>query len=347
MSKLLSALFLFATAAALAPSSFANGCNGGGGGGGGNKLRCDAGGPYNAGAQAPFVVVTLDGTDSRNETGYAWSTNFPGALFDDVNSPRPTLTIPVTDDCSFNVNVFLTVTNANDSKSCSTRVRVRDCTPPVITCPEKAKIFCGSSTSPDALGRAEATDNCDTNVSITYKDKLIFNECPADRFDHIIERTWKARDNDCNTSKCTQLIDVVKNVTFLDIRPGVCPNEYNTSSCDLLPVAILGLDGFNVGNIQWNTVKLYGRNCNGGPVSPVCFQFSDVAGPNYAGGAECACANVPPDGKTDLVAYFSRSSLNCRLGLDNLPAGTAVSVVVTGRLCNGCKFVAEDCLLIL
>ncbi|MCY2959355.1 MAG: hypothetical protein NTY35_04250 [Planctomycetota bacterium] len=345
MSKLLSAFFVAASAFAFAPSSLANGCNGGGGGGN-NQLQCDAGGPYTVGAQAPFVTVQLDGRDSTNETGYAWTTTFPGALFDDAASGTPTLTIPVSNDCSFNVVVRLTVTNGNNSKSCHATVRVRDCTPPVITCPENAKVFCGSDTSPDALGRATATDNCDTDVKVTYKDTVTPGACAADRFDSVIRRRWKATDNDCNQSVCFQTIDVVKNVTKLDVRPGVCPNGYDPDACDLLPVAILGLDGFNVGNIQWNTVKLYGRNCDGGPVSAQCFTLADVAGP-FFGGAECDCSAVGPDGKLDLVGYFKRSKLNQRLGLDDLPAGSVVSVVVTGRLCDGCKFVAEDCLLIL
>ncbi len=310
------------------------------------KLDCDAGGPYTASSAGAFAVVELDGTDSRNETGYLWSTNYPGAMFDDVESGQPTLTIPLNGDCSFELTVRLTVTNSKESKTCSTTVRLRDTEPPKIFCPETAKIVCGQSTSPNDLGCATATDNCDSNVKVTYSDKVTYTSCPADRFDSIIERRWKATDDDCNTSKCTQIIDVVKQSTFLDVRPGVCPNEYDAASCDLLPVAILGLDGFNVGQIQWNTVKLYGRNCDGGPVSPQCFQFKDVAGP-IAGGPECACDVVPPDGNLDLVAFFSRNKLNQRLGLDCLPPGTTVSVVVTGRLCNGCKFVAEDCMIVL
>jgi len=66
MFKFLSTLCLVAGAVALAPSSFANGCNGGGGGGGQNQLRCDAGGPYVAAAQAPFATVQLDGRGSLN-----------------------------------------------------------------------------------------------------------------------------------------------------------------------------------------------------------------------------------------------------------------------------------------
>lgn len=310
------------------------------------KLDCDAGGPYTATASGAFAVVELDGTDSRNETGYMWSTNYPGAMFDDAESGQPTLTIPLDGNCGFELTVNLTVSKGQEKKTCSATVRLRDTEAPKIFCPETAKVFCGDSVSPNDVGRATATDNCDDNVKVTYSDKKTYTDCPADRFDHIIERRWRATDDDCNTSTCTQIIDVVKEFTFLDVLPGVCPNEYDTNSCDLLPVAILGLDGFNVGQIQWNTVKLYGRNCDGGPVSPQCFQFQDVAGP-IAGGPECACDVVPPDGKLDLVAYFSRNKLNQRLGLDEVAPGTAVSVVITGRLCNGCKFVAEDCMIVL
>lgn len=396
MSKFLTALFVTATAFALAPSSFAtgnngnNGCGGGnggngnngnngghcyggnhshcdhgggggwggggwggggngngcGGGGGSNKLECDAGGPYVVGAQAPFVTIQLDGRDSRNETGYAWTTTYPGALFDDAASGTPMLTIPVTDTCSFDFVVRLTVSKNSETKSCQATVRVRDQQPPVITCPENAKLFCGHDESPNALGRATATDNCDTNVHISYKDTVTYADCPAERFDHVIQRRWKATDNDCNTSTCTQTIDVVKELTFLDVRPGVCPNEYDADSCDLLPVAIVGLSDFQVGNIQWNTVKLYGRNCEGGPVAPQCFQFADVTGPFYVT-KECECGNVGPDGNLDLVAYFKRSKLNQRFGFDEMAPGTTVSVVITGRLCNGCRFVATDCLVVL
>lgn len=358
MSKLLSSLFVVAASFALVPSALANGGggwgggwggggnNGCGGGGGHNDLRCDAGGPYVVGAQGPFVAVQLDGRDSRNETSYEWSTTFPGAIFDNATSATPLLTFPANANSQFEFQVRLTVRNKKDQSTCHTTVRVRDNTPPVIECPPDGKIFCGGDESPNAHGRATATDNKDKNVSITYCDTIQYTDCAADRFDHIVRRRWKARDDSCNTSTCTQLIDVVKEVTFLDVLPGVCPNGYDPDACDLLPVAILGLDGFAVGNIQWNTVKLYGRGCDGGPVSPQCFQFADVAGP-IAGGPECACDEVPPDGKTDLVAYFKRSKLNQRLNLDCQPAGTAVSVVVTGRLANGCKFVAEDCLVIL
>jgi len=347
MFKIFSTLCLVAGAVALAPSSFANGCNGGGwGGGNNNELRCDAGGPYVAAAQAPFVTVKLDGRDSRNETGYHWSTQYPGALFDDATSATPNLTIPVGADCSFEFSVRLTVKKPGDTKTCWATVRVRDCTPPVITCPEDGKVFCGESTSPNDLGRATATDNCDTNVKISYSDTIVPGDCAANRFDSVIRRRWRARDNDCNTSTCTQLIDVVKQVTALDIRPGVFPNGYDADACDLLPVTILGLDGFNVGNIQWNTVKMYTRNCDGGPVSPQCFSMGDVAGP-FFGGMECSGAVVGPDGKLDLTAYFSRNKMNQRLGLDDLPAGTQVPLVITGRLCTGCKFIAEDCVLVL
>lgn len=330
------------------------GCNNGGGNGGGNNgggcnnngLQCDAGGPYTVDAAQGIVTVVLDGTGSNQATSYHWSTNFPGALFVDADVAMPTLTIPVSDDCSFNLTVTLTVKKGTNQKTCSTTVRVRDHVKPVITCPDLAKLFCGSDISPEALGYATATDNCDQNVTITYHDTYFPPSCPADRFEYRIERKWKATDNDCNKATCIQQIDVVKNVTLLDVLPGVCPNTYDRNACSTLPVAILGTAGFDVTKIEWNTVRMYKRDCVGGnSVKPECFQLTDAATEFY-GGAECDCSDLNGDGKLDLVAKFSRNKINQAFGLNCQSSGQVVQVVVTGRLCNGCHFLATDCFVV-
>ncbi len=341
-TSILAALFL------CLPAQASGGGHGGGcgpGGGGGGSLVCDAGGPYKVAVALPAVTVQLDGSGSLGATGYAWSTNFPGATFDNPNVARPFLTIPVGNDCTFSLTVRLTVSNGSKQRTCSAAVRVEDRVKPVITCPPLAKVFCGDDTSPAALGFATATDNCDTNVKVKYKDRIIPGTCPAERFDHVIERTWTAIDDDCNFAKCVQIIDVVKVLTKLDAFPGQCPNVYDRDGCGLVPVAILGLEGFNVNQIQWHTVKLYGKNCNGGPVPAQCFAFADVATP-FFNGADCECHDAGPDGRNDLVAFFKRSKLNHRLNLDCVDPGTQVPIVVTGRLSNGCRFIAEDCLLV-
>ncbi len=316
--------------------------------GGGNncnppKLVCDAGGPYLIDSVAPFSFVELDGRDSSGETAYLWTTNYPGAMFDDPTSGTPTLTIP-SGSCNFDLTVYLTVSNNKGSSTCNASVRLCDAEPPVITCPENQKFFCGTDESPATQGCATAVDNCDNDVSITYKDTITGPSCVADRFDHIVHRRWKARDDAGNYSQCTQTLDVIKVLTFLDVLPGVCPNEINQCSSALVPVAIVGTPGFNVGNVQWNTVRLYGRDCVGGPVTPQTLQLADVTGPFYAT-QECECGVVAPDGTLDLVAYFHPGVLAQRFGFDCLPAGSVVPVVMTGRLADGCRFVATDCMI--
>jgi hypothetical protein len=350
MKSIVILTFLAALASSLAPSAHANGwCNPHPQCGPHNPppptLRCDAGGPYTVNAEMGVVSIQLDGTDSFGATSWTWTTSYPGAFFDDRNVPNPILTIPVGGDCSFNVHVSLTVRKQNQTKHCSTTVRVRDNIKPKITCPPLAKVTCGEDTSPQALGFATATDNCDTNVKITYKDKIIPPDCNARRFDHVIQRTWKATDNDCNVSTCVQLIDVVKQVVSLDILPGACPNLYDREACSLLPVAILGSADFDVTQIQWSSVKAYGVDCTAGPVKAHSFQLADVGTPFF--GADCDCTDLNGDGFLDLVAKFKRNKINDKFDLCDVDPGTPIEIIITGKLnCSGCKFIAQDCIVV-
>ena len=322
------------------------GYNGGGNNGGCNvNLSCDAGGPYSVAAVPGMVTVQLDGTDSFGATSWSWTTNAPGAVFNDATLPNPTLTLPVMDSCSSSVQVQLTVTRGQKTKTCSTTIRLRDTVKPEIQCPELEKVFSGQSTSPEVLGYATATDNCDQNVQVTYWDKIVFPDCPADRFAYVIERTWKAVDDDCNVAKCVQIIDVVRVVAALDVRPGVCPNVYDANACSLLPVAITGDATFDATKINWCTVKVWGEDCSAGPVTPHAFQLTDVATPVVAG-SNCVCDDLNGDGKLDLLLKISRSKINMAFDVCEMPSGTTIPVIVTGRLCNGTYFFARDCMVL-
>lgn len=308
-------------------------------------LSCDAGGPYKVDAALGVVTVQLDGTDSAGATSWKWTTTFPGAFFDDSTLPNPVLTVPVDCDCSFNLQVKLTVKRGTQTKNCSATVRLRDKTPPKLFCPPDAKLFCGQPTSPAALGHATATDNCDQNVKITWKDKKIPADCKAGRFDHVIQRTWKAVDDDCNVTKCVQIIDVVKQVASLDILPGVCPNTYDRGSNALLPVVILGSADFDVTRIKWNSIRMYGLDCSAGPVKAHSYQLADAATPYF--GQNCGCHDVNGDGHLDLVVKFKRNKINDAFDLCDAASGTPIQIIVTGQLeCSGCKFIAEDCIVV-
>ena len=219
-----------------------------------------------------------------------------------------------------------------------------DHTPPVITCPGETKVFCGDSVLPDVTGFPQVSDDTDPNPVVTYKDSVQWNLCGGNRHDHIITRTWKARDKSGNQSTCTQEIGVVKKLMQADILPGACPNLFELN-CDPLPITILGSDAIPVSQILPCTVKLWLDDCSGGGVSPKNLYYGDVAGIVNPTGP-CDCEVSGPDGKNDLTFFFSKSKLAEKFNLLNLPHGTALNVVITGQLCGGCEFAATDCLII-
>lgn len=315
-----------------------------GSGGCSTGLHCDAGGPYVVASQPGAVTVQLNGSGSSGGTDFVWNVTYPGAYFNDASLPNPTLTIPITNGCSFDVPVQLLFKRTGASSMCSTVVRVRDREKPVIQCPELAKITSGENTSPEYQGAATATDNCDQNVTVTYTDKIVMPTCRAGRFAYQIERTWKAVDDDCNVAKCVQIIDVVRRAVNMDALPGTCPNLYDRNGCGSIPIAITGAQGFDASQIQWSSLRLWGFGCAGGPLAPDCITFGDVATP-FPNGLDCNCTTANGDGKLDLVARFKRSRINNALGLANLPAGTPVKIIVTGKLQNGQHFIALDCLI--
>ncbi|MBI3417008.1 MAG: HYR domain-containing protein [Verrucomicrobia bacterium] len=101
--------------------------------------NCNVGGPYTAQCNGARTTVILNGTGSSDPNGavftYSWSSDCPGATFDDPTLPAPTLTLDsavIPETC----NVTLVVSNAFGlTSSCTTTVTVVDTTPPTITCP--------------------------------------------------------------------------------------------------------------------------------------------------------------------------------------------------------------------
>src|SRR6266568_481160 len=66
----------------------------------------------------------------------------------------------VTDDCGNFGQATQTIT-------------VDDTIPPVLTCPANVVVECGVSLDPASMGSVTATDNCSTNVSLTYTDAVV------------------------------------------------------------------------------------------------------------------------------------------------------------------------------
>jgi hypothetical protein len=123
---------------------------------------------------------------------------------------------------------------------------------------------------------------------------------------------------------------------YVDIKPGSCPNPYNTKSMGKLPVAILGSGDFDVYDIDPATVMLEGV--------PLCkYSYEDVATP-VVDGEPCECNELGGDGYTDLVVHFVRPTLTDALG--TVTDAELREVVLTASLYGGEIVSGSDCLLI-
>lgn len=171
----------------------------------------DANGPYTAECEGATTIILLDGTGSSDPNPgdiltYSWTTDCPGASFDDPNSPTPTLSVDSSIGC-FDCTVSLTVTDfAEASDSSLTQVTIDDTKAPVITCPADVTIECDESTDPSNTDTATASDDCDASPTIDYSDFETSGTCPQEK---TIIRTWTASDACGNTSSCVQTIKVV------------------------------------------------------------------------------------------------------------------------------------------
>lgn len=91
----------------------------------------------------------------------------------------------------------------------------------------------------------------------------------------------------------------------VDIKPGSCPNPLNVKSKGVLPVAILGGDGFDVRAIDVASVRLVG-------VAPLRSSYEDVGGAIDL--SECECGEAGADGIEDLTLKFDTQKIVEALG---------------------------------
>jgi len=134
----------------------------------------------------------------------------------------------------------------------------------------------------------------------------------------------------------------------LDIKPGSCPNPLNRGSHGVLPVALVGMEDFDVTGIDISSVRLRRADGVGGEVAPhegppgPHSVFEDVATPFE--GEPCDCHELAGDGIVDLSMKFKTDDVVEALLLDDLPAGALVELVVSGYLLEGTPFEASDCI---
>jgi hypothetical protein len=130
----------------------------------------------------------------------------------------------------------------------------------------------------------------------------------------------------------------------VDIKPNSCPNPLQVVQRGVLPVAILGLEDFDVACIDPGSVALEG-------VSPLHWAVADIAAPfePYTGREDAYdCTEDGPDGYVDLTFKFDAQEVVAALG--EVGDGDMITLSLTGMLtedCGGLPFEGEDVVIIL
>ncbi len=148
--------------------------------------------------------------------------------------------------------------------------------------------------------------------------------------------------------------DIVENETYpflrpilkptqvaVDIKPRSCPNPLNLASKGILPVAILGSEGFDVSQIDAASVRLAG-------VAPIRSSYEDVATP-VSDGNECDCTTEGPDGYTDLTLKFRTQEIVEELvnAQGELADGEVLVLTLMGVLSDQTPIEGADCIVLV
>ena len=131
----------------------------------------------------------------------------------------------------------------------------------------------------------------------------------------------------------------------VDIEPGYCPNPLNVYGRGDIPVAILGTEELDVTEIARDSVRLQ-------ELAPLRSEIRDVAKPfslytwQVSGDKvkEDYCTNEGPDGKLDLVLYFSQEDILKAVG--STRTGDVLVLRVTARHKSGALIVGQDVVVI-
>jgi hypothetical protein len=143
-----------------------------------------------------------------------------------------------------------------------------------------------------------------------------------------------------------KVVPAIEMSVYMDIKPGSCPNPLNHRSKGVLPVAILGTEDFDVMTVDPATILLTRNGYEEMGVSPLRWEWEDVATP--FDGELCDCHDMNGDGYMDLTLKFKIQELVQSLELDTL-AGETIPLMIMGNLKEengGTPFKGRDCVSI-
>ena len=110
--------------------------------------------------------------------------------------------------------------------TCVAFINVVDNTDPVITSCPSVTVNCLESIDPDDIGYPTAADNCDADLSFTYRDEFTAKDCLTDTAG-VVDRIWTISDDLGTAVSCTQRINILR-ASSMDV---VFPADMNLS-CD-------------------------------------------------------------------------------------------------------------------
>jgi len=96
--------------------------------------------------------------------------------------------------------IWTSTDDCGNVSKCTSFVNIDDTTPPQITCPATQNFECDNV---GAFASASATDNCDTDVSISERRDTLGGQCPF-----VIRRIFTATDDCGNTAVCTSFVNI-------------------------------------------------------------------------------------------------------------------------------------------
>jgi hypothetical protein len=155
------------------------------------------------------------------------------------------------------------------------------------------------------------------------------DNCPDDYNPDQLDRDGDGKGNVCDEMKVP-----------VDIKPQSCPNPLNIKSKGVLPVAILGMSGYDITEINPQSIRLEG-------VAPIRHATEDVATPfvPFVGkGTANDCTFAGPDGIMDLTLKFNTTDI-----VSALVAVTNKEVRVLhlrGKLYDGTPIMGEDVVIL-
>ncbi|MBI5914136.1 MAG: hypothetical protein HY842_02070 [Bacteroidetes bacterium] len=143
--------------------------------------------------------MILDGED----------TSCPGPKTVSVFTPEG-VSLEDTVTCDYlNLVLNVHVYDDNSGNYCWGTILVEDKLPPILTCADLT-VDCTADLSPDSLGFALVTDNCDPNPTLTYSGQPVMQPCTSP-YSAILTRIWQASDQSNNmAAPCVQKIYVTR-----------------------------------------------------------------------------------------------------------------------------------------